>query len=318
MQAGEKPAGSEEDRDELVIAEVTRGLHRSELFVDHIGDVGAQRGERGPQPADAPCGPEAAGGRARVEPFQESASTRSVRPEEREVDRGGAVDGDDELGGRQGLLGARPREPERLAKPGAKRFEPEVLFEGRKRLGERLGDRTGPEDRTSGVGDGRDGAGLQQDGSECPVEGPLKILRASVDPRGAASEAGELPQLREGRVRSVRSGPHFTKSPSLVEDRCPPVDFATDESGGCSRGGGDQEPVVAAGHRVSAEEHPTPVGLEHRLDEDRHRSGDETVGGRPVGRLADGADGVEERIPGDIEHRVEHAGHRRCRSVLTG
>ena len=63
---------------------------------------------------------------------------------------------------------------------------------------------------------------------------------------------------------------------------------------------------MAPGHRISAEEHTTPDGLQHRLNEDGYRRGDETVGGCPDCGFSDPADGVEDvsRVTSSMESKT--------------
>ena len=203
VQADERPLAVAQQGQQLAVAEAVDGGHGGEVGVDAVDQVDAEVGQRGAQPADPPGGAEPAGGRARIEPAQDAAS-RSVGSEQVEVGGGDTIDGDDERAAPQGAGRRRAGQRERLAEAVTQRVQPQVLFQCRQGVGERLGDGAGPEDRAPRRRQCRDRASLQQVQRAVVVDGPFDVLRATVRAGRLAGEAGEAPQDRCRRALGIR------------------------------------------------------------------------------------------------------------------
>ena len=148
---------------------------------------------------------------------------------------------------------------------------------------------------------------------------PLDVLRATVGAGHLPRETREPSHVATRRARRRVPRTDLADASAPVDQGSPAIDLSRDQRVRPTIDGGDEEAVTAPGHRVSAEQHATPLGIDHRLHQHRHRGVDEAglAGGRC--RPDHGVDRDEEvLLVADVQHGFEHARHRRLTAVLAG
>ena len=166
----------------------------------------------------------------------------------------------------------RAREHHGLAEGLAKRRDPEVVLELGERLGKRLRDRPGAEDRSARYPGkrGGDGSRLEQPQRAVLRDCPLDVLWAAEHHGDRVAECDESSEIGAWQLRTVvrveldHLGVRFEQVPR-------PADLAADELFGCTVHRGDDAPVGPARHGVDPEHHAAEGGLEQRLDQHRDR-----------------------------------------------
>ena len=314
MEGAEHGLAAAEEGEELAAREVGQRRHPLEVGVDLVEEVLGQAGHGRPEAADLPGRAGLAEGGDRVEPAADRALGDDLAGQ-LQVDGHVALDGDDDQGVGQVLLGGGAGQRHRLADGVAQRRHPQVALELGERLGERLGHRPRPVHRAAGHAPhlGGDGAGLQQPQVAVVRDGPLDVLRAAEGLGHVARQLRERPEVRPLELGPV-VGVELEDSGVGVEQVAGAVDLAADERLGAAPHDRHDPAVAAAGDRVDAEHD----AAERRVDERLHQHADGLVGrARPLAGAQDLVDGVDELVEAvDADHRVELAGHRRLGRVL--
>ena len=205
VEGGEALGRAVEQAQQLPVGEAVDGVDGQEVAVDLGHQVGGQRRQGGPQPADPPGRHQPADRRAGVE-----ACGQRRRPAQRRASRSRSAatrpaDGRDHRRGRQPARGRRPARASAARSPARSGSTQRSSSSGRQRLGKRLGHRPGAQRRARCVRAAPmavTGPALEQPQAAVGVEGPLDVLRPAEDPLGPV---GEGPAA--GAAGSEVSGP---------------------------------------------------------------------------------------------------------------
>ena len=308
-----------EQADQLLVGQAGEVGDLGEHVVDLFDQVARQAGKRGAQPADRHATlRRRTGGRGSMRAKQRARTGRLLDAEQLQVGGDVAVDVDDDR--RRGeLLRGRAcslmRSTSRIAS--RHRLHPEVELERRQRVRERLGNRTGTEHRTGGVGvvPGRgDRPALEHD-DVVVDDRPLDVLRTAEHVGRALLQRHEPAHVGDRRRRSNRVD--STTLPRAVSVIVTPSTSPLTSWSGPPGTAAIDEAVGATGDGVGAEHDAAGVGNEERLDEHGHAARDRQTFVHGFATRDDRAHGVDETVPAaHVEHGLEAAGHRRVDAVL--
>jgi hypothetical protein len=317
VQRPQRGAPVVEHREQRGVAEVVEPRHVEEVAVDLGNDVATDRGQGPCEPADPPRRLQLPSAGTGIDLAQDAVPRRHGT-ERLEVGNGPAVDLARDRRAAECPGRHRAREPERVLQALPHGRQPQVGFQRAERVRERLGQRSGAEDRARRLaGHGGDRAALQQPHATVVIDGPFDVLRPAERGRRPLGQTCQRAQSPRGDARRSAGGLRLDHHPPFGgQGRRPTGVEAAHQTVRPALAGREQQPIGASADGIGAEQHAAPARRELGLHQNRHGGPGDELG---TGRGEDVVDGPHERRRvGHVQHRREDPGHGGRAPVLVG